>query len=125
LSVNPAGLGLFSPTSSATQTASNRSITNNGGNITPSVAGRYLITFTGQLNGSGTLYLYLTNNDGGAGGTAYTLWNGTATNTNVSGTFLWDFTGTSTTLNYAAVVITATSGTFALNWGSFVGILIG
>ena len=123
LSVQPTGLGLF--TSSATQNASNRSITNNGGNITPSVQGRYLISFTGQVNGNGQLVLYLTNNDGGALATGYTLWNATATNANVSGTFLWDFTGTSTSLNYASVLITANSGTFTLNWGSFVGILIG
>jgi hypothetical protein len=121
-SSNPTGLQLFAP---GTQTASNRSITNNGGNITPSVQGRYLVTFTGQVNGNGQVSLYLTNNDGGAAGTSYTLWNATATNANVSGSFLWDFTGTSTSLNYAAVVTTANSGTFTINWGSFVGILIG
>ena len=110
-------------TSSSTTYAAPRGITWNSTLIVPSVAGRYLLTVTGQVSGNGAVYLFVTNNDGS--GSTITMWNGTASNTPVSLTTMYDFTGTSSSLNYTSVLVSANSGTFTVNWMTFTGQMIG
>ena len=117
-SVNP-----FS--SSSTTYASAKGITWNNGLIVPSVAGRYLLTITGQVSGNGAILLFMTNTNGGAGYVNPAIWNGNASGTNISGTFMFDFTGTSSSMNYTSIQMYANSGTFTANWLSFTGVMIG
>jgi hypothetical protein len=112
-------------TSASTTYASAKGITWSNGLIVPSVAGRYLLTVTGQVSGNGAILLFMTNTNGGAGYVNPAIWNGTASSTNISGTFLYDFTGTSSSQNYTAIQMYANSGTFTINWLTFTGVMIG
>ena len=115
------GTGLVSPfTSSSTTNAAPRGITWNSAVIVPSVAGRYLLTVTGQVSGNGSVFFVVTNP---VSGSTITMWNGTASNTPVSLTMMYDFTGTSS--SYTSVIVSATSGTFTINWMTFTGQMIG
>ena len=107
-------------TSSSTTYAAPRGITWNSTLIVPSVAGRYLLTVTGQVSGNGSVFFVVTNP---VSGSTITLWNGTASNTPVSLTMMYDFTGTSS--SYTSVLVSANSGTFTINWMTFTGQMIG
>jgi hypothetical protein len=56
--------------------------------------------------------------------TTYTIWNGTTTNTGVSGTYLFDVQYGSTN-NWLTCGVQANSGTFTIVSGSFTGYMIG
>ena len=107
-------------TSSSSTFAAPRGITWNSTVIVPSVAGRYLLTVTGQVSGNGSVFFVVTNP---VSGSTITMWNGTASNTPVSLTMMYDFTGTSS--SYTSVIVSATSGTFTVNWMTFTGQMIG
>jgi hypothetical protein len=95
-----------------------------GGVVYPATAGRYLITFAGQVQGNGQVQLAYSFIQGITLVTSYTVWNGTTTNMGVSGTYLIDVLYGSTN-NWLSCGVLANSGTFTIVSGSFTGYMIG
>ena len=105
-------------TVNATQMAGTRNITIVGtGQVQATVAGRYAVTLTGQVSGSGSVILAVI-----VSGTEtdYTVWSGT-TATNISCTFLLDMAVGTTVQPF----IKATTGTFTIQNSFFSGYMIG